>query len=284
MMSFLSGLDKFGLGKLENEQLFGDKNVEEKKQEEKPVEITIKKVEEKDFLFEKRYECPICGKEFTALTVRSGKVRVKSVDQDLRPVYDQVDQIKYDILACPHCGYAALGRYFPSLARHQVDAIKKKICASFRPQNEKYETYSYEVAMDRYQLALANAMVKQAKDSEKAYLCLKTAWLLRGQREHLNPADPKLEAKTADLLKQEDVLLGEALKGFVMARQKESSPIAGMDAMTLDYLLASLSLRAGQYEQAAKLISEILTSRTASSHLKEKTRGLKEELEQRIRG
>ena len=50
---------------------------------------------------------------------------------------------------------------------------------------KKYSTYTYEDALARYQLALVNAIVKQAKNSEKAYICLKAGWLMRGYAEWL---------------------------------------------------------------------------------------------------
>ena len=61
-----------------------------------------------------------------------------------------------------------------------------------------------------------------------------------------------------------------------MARQSEEFPIAGMDSTTLDYLIAALAMETGDYDVAGKMISEILTSRTANSRIKDKARLLKE--------
>ena len=273
-MSILSGLGKFRLGNLEEQNLY-EKEKEKVVQENKPVEVKVP--EESDFLYEKKYVCPVCGEEISTLTVRAGKVHVKKVDTDLRPVYEQVDEIKYDIVACPECGYAALGRYFKTLTKRQIDDIRNKICMNYKPQRDQKTIYTYEDAKERYQLALANAIVKNAKASEKAYLCLKTAWLIRGETERMS-ADQvaDFEAKKKDNLEEEQELLKNALDGFVMARQTEEFPIAGMNTVTLDYLLAALYMETGQYDAASKMIGGILTSRSANSHIKDRAYDLKE--------
>ena len=142
----------------------------------------------------------------------------------------------------------------------------------------KEPTYSYEHAKNLYQLALANAVVKKAKNSEKAYICLKTAWLVRGETQRLDTTDPEYENKKKENDDQEKELLTNALNGFVMARQSEEFPIAGMDSTTLDYLIGALAVETEQYDVASKMISEILTSRVANSRIKDKARLLKDML------
>jgi len=75
--------------------------------------------------------------------------------------------------------------------------------------------------------------------------------------------------------------LKNAVVGLVLARQKEDFPIAGMNTMTLDYLLAALYLETDQYDYASKMIGEILVSRTANSHMKDRARDLKDLLDKK---
>ena len=277
-MGIFSGLEKLGLGNIGKEELFDDpkkKTVEVKKEEpQKKLQL----VNEEDYLFEKKYKCPVCDLDFDAKTVRTGKVKIKAVDIDLRPDYDELDQNKYDVIACPECGYAALARYFPSVSKYQLEDIRTKICMNYKHEPCKEPYYTYEYAKRLYQLALANAVVKKAKNSEKAYICLKTAWIYRGETEHLDPEDAGYDAKKKENDEQEKELLSNALNGFVMARQTEEFPIAGMDPTTLDYLMAALAVETGDKELASKMISEILTSRTANSRIKDKARTLKDML------
>ena len=105
-----------GLGNLSNIDLFNDKKgyaSAEKKKEEKPE---IKELEERDLIYLKKAECPCCGREFTEKTIRPGKVRMISQDIDLRPRYKELDTMKYNVTACPTCGYAALTRDFTHLS------------------------------------------------------------------------------------------------------------------------------------------------------------------------
>ena len=276
MAGIFSGLEKLGLGNIGGGELFEDPKKKEVtvKQEEPKKKLSL--VNEEDYLFDKKYKCPVCDQEFEAKTVRTGKVRMKAVDVDLRPDYSEVDQNKYDVIACPHCGYAALGRYYTTLNKYQIEDIRVKICMNYKPIVNKEPTYGYDYAKSLYQLALANAVVKKAKNSEKAYICLKTAWVIRGETQRLDPADADYQKKKEENDAQEKELLTNALNGFVMARQSEEFPIAGMDSTTLDYLIAALAMETGQNDVASKMISEILTSRAANSRIKDKARLLKE--------
>ena len=277
MAGIFSGFEKLGLGNIGKEELFEDpkkKTVEVKKEQPKRLQL----VNEEDYLFDKKYKCPVCDSEFEARTVRTGKVRMKNVDIDLRPDYDELDQNKYDVIACPACGYAALGRYFPTLNKYQIDDIRVKICMNYKHEPNNEPIYSYEYAKRLYQLALANAVVKKAKNSEKAYICMKSAWVIRGETQRLDPEEEGYEAKKKENDAQEKELLENALNGFVMARQSEEFPIAGMDSTTLDYLIAALAVETGKKDIASKMISDILVSRTANSRIKDKARVLKDML------
>jgi len=111
----------------------------------------------------------------------------------------------------------------------------------------------------------------------KAYICLKSAWLLRGYAEHLQEnGDNTVDRKA--LKAQEDEYLLNAYNGFVEARQSEGFPMCGMDEITVDYLLAELALRFKKYDVASKMVATILTSPSANNRMKDKARELKDEI------
>lgn len=272
-MGFLDGLKKFGLGALEDEELYEDpKKKVVKEQEVKKAPVVFN---EETLLFDKKYTCPICEAQFNVRTLRSGKVRMKSQDVDLRPVYNEMDPSKYEIVTCPECGYSVLAKYFGALTKFQKDEVKSKIGANFKKQEFGTVTYTYAEARMRYELAIATAMVKKAKNSEKAYLCLKMAWLIRGETEHLDPSAPDYEEKKKANEAEEKELLKKALDGFVIARQSETQ-IAGMDETTTDYLMAAVGMEVGEFDLANRMISNIISSRVANSRIKEKAKDLKE--------
>ena len=277
MGDLLSGLGELGLGNLEDMNIFekADKGAGDgKDRKENKPEVT-----EKDFLFDKGYTCPICDREITAKTVKIGKAKLDGTDKDLRPKYIGVDPLKYDVIVCPGCGYAALTRYFKYVTSVQYKRIKEKICANFKPQNkDTRELYTYDDALERYKLALANAIVKQAKASEKAYICLKTGWLLRSRGENLDRSAPDYKQKLAANAAEERSFLKNAMDGFIAARQNEGFPMCGMDESTVDYLIAVLAAEFGQYDVASKLIGSLLTTQSTNPRMKEKARELKEDV------
>lgn len=278
MAGLLSGLSEIGLGGLENMEVYEqpeDKEAE-KQAEEKP------EVKEETFLFDKSYECPVCYQGFKAKTVRSGKLRSLGTDRDLRPLYDQMEPLKYDVVICPHCGYAALTRFFGGLTAGQIKAIKENISAKFHPVKEEKETYTYEEALYRYKLCLANTIVKHGKVSEKAYICLKAGWLLRSMGENLDPAVEDYNKKMQEIKEQEKDFLKNALDGLITARQTESYPICGMDEVTLEYLIAVLAMEFEKYDISSRLIYNILNTPTVNNRIKDKAREVKDELLQQM--
>ncbi len=280
MAGLLSGLEQFGLNNLEDMNLY---ETPKKSEEAEGGAAAVHTVQEQDLLFDKSFTCPLCDREFKARTVKIGKAKLAGSDLDLRPRYEQIDMLKYDVIMCPSCGYAALSRFFKYLTSPQAKNIQKTISATFKPQKEAAETYTYDEALERYKLALANAIVKQAKASEKAYICLKTAWLLRGKAENLDPEQPDYEEQKKKCQEEEDEFLRNALEGFLAARQAESYPMCGMDEPTVDFLISVTAMRFEQYDVASRLISNLVVSKTVNPRMRDKARDVKEMLMKKIK-
>lgn len=277
MAMTLSGLSELGLDHLEDIDIFATPPKEEKKKEA-PTTPKAPELQEKDFIFEKTMECPVCGRSFTTKIMKTGKAKLEATDRDLRPRYHGIDATKYDVILCTKCGYAAISRFFPRVTGVQSKLIRENISNKVRLASVGGETYSYEEAMERYKLALAAAVVKRAKTSEKAFICLKSAWLLRGYAESLENTEAADEARMKDIAAKEEEYLQNAYVGFLEARQSENLPICGMDANTVDYLLAVLAVHFQKYEVASRMVATILTSATANNRIKDKSRELKDEI------
>lgn len=281
MAGLLSGLEKLGLKNLESMDLYEEEKKKEEQEEAGKQKVPV--VNETDFLFDKTYECPVCDSKIKARTLKASKARLLRTDMDLRPVYEHIEPLKYDVIICPECGYAALSRYFGGLTSTQIKAVKETISRSYQKSNAQNDTYTYEEALGRYKLCLANAIVKHAKASEKAYICLKTGWLLRSMGESLDKEAEGYAGEFASLKEQENEFLKNALEGFLSARQTENYPMCGMDETTVEYLIAVLAMDFGQYDIASRLISGILVSTTATSRMKDKAREVKEVLIAKIK-
>jgi len=272
-----AGMEDFGLGEMSAQDIFRDKEAEEKKAKAAAA-AAAKEVKEEDFLFDKTYECPVCSKSFKEHTLRTGKARLVKTDMDLRPTFEGIEPLKYDVVQCTECGFTALTRYFVPMTVPQRKAILEKITARYRKPAERKVLYSYEDAVGRYKLALVNAIVKNAKASEKAYICLRAGWLARSYVEALEAEAVPNESKIQEMKALENEFLLNAYEGFSGARQNESFPMCGMDESTLEYLLATLAIRARKFDVASRLISNLLVSPNVNSRTKDKVRDLKDEL------
>ncbi len=268
-MGIFSGLKELGLGDLENSDLFA----EEEKAEQQAAEPA--QPEETDYIYDKSFTCPVCDKQFMSRVMKTGKAKLVSMDLDLRPRYVGIDATKYDVELCPHCKYAALTRYFTAMTPGQIHLIKDQISDKVKLQPHSEDYYTYEEAMERYKIALVCAMVKKAKNSEKAYICLKSAWLLRGYAEELESKRQLLPQQREELNKQEQEYLQNAFKGFVEAQKSERYPMCGMDEYTMDYLTAALAYEVGELDMASQYVSRLLAS-MANNRVKDKARDLKE--------
>lgn len=272
MANLFSGLEAFGLGNLTEINVY-DK---EKAEENETVKEIRPSFSEEDIIFDKTFSCPVCDAEFKTKMVKSGKVKLLSLDTDLRPRYQYTDPLKYDAILCPNCGYAALNRFFKYVTSTQAALIKNNITATFRKFEEKGEIFSYDDAIARHKMALVNAIVKKAKTSERAYTCLKTAWVIRGKAENLPKDTPDYQRVAEALEKEETEFITNAYEGFVEAFMKETFPMCGMDENTITLLVAELARKIKKYDESSRWISKVLISRDCNERIKEKAREIKD--------
>ena len=146
----------------------------------------------------------------------------------------------------------------------------------FQPKEFDGKIYDYDQAMERYQMALINAIIKKAKNSEKAFICLKSSWVTAGKIESLDENENKEEI--VKLKAQEAELVKNAFEGFAKARSVESYPMCGMDEYTVDYLIAVLAYKNHQEDVAMRMLSSVITGKNANPRLKDKARDLKVEI------
>ena len=282
MDKILSGLAKFGLDEKLVNSLFEEEESYERKSAQAAAQKVVEPPKETDYLLLKSVRCPICDGTFRTPVIKTGKARRKDPDLDLRPRFEGIDTNKYDIASCPKCGFTAMHRYFGHLAPVQVKLIREGVVAKFKTPPAKsiteLDVISYDTAIDLYKIALYTSVVKKGKNSEKAYTCLKIAWLLRGKIEELSVDKEKNKAAIEVCEKDYVTFYQQAFDGFVKAMASESYPMAGMDQSTTDLLIAAMAYNLGQYEYAARFVSQLIVSHTAPSNVKNRAHGLKEKI------
>ncbi|MCL2015318.1 MAG: DUF2225 domain-containing protein [Defluviitaleaceae bacterium] len=259
LSSIFSDLDKFGLAEVaaKQEPIFKPPQDKKRPTEEKKVQFDIH-----DYVFEKKFTCPVCQCITNGTVVREKKTKIEIVEFDLHIKCTPIDPIYYDIVVCLQCGYSAVKSTFDHfLPEKQAERIIKNISPNFK--NVDYPTeLTLEMALERYKLALLSSMVKQAKEGEKAYLCMKLTWLYRIKTDNENMK------KFAAL----------AIAGFQNALAKESLPIMGLSDNTIFYVMSAFHKLLEDYDSALRLLSNVVVSKTATDRLKDKARDLKTEI------
>lgn len=256
MNNFFSGLERLGFKDLDKVDLYKKDEDETNQNEVKKQKLQVDPI---NFLYLKTYHCPVCSNEFKEKTVKVGKSRRVSMDTDLMPRYDKINSLFYEVVICPTCGYSALIKYFDKLKSDQVELIREKISSNFKPKVYP-DLFDLDIAIERFKLTLLNALVKQARTSEKAFICLKLSWLYRLKE------DPANETK----------FMEQAYIGFNESFSTEPFPICGMDMYTLMYLIGELARRLEKYDEALQWLSRVITGKNVNTRLKELARDQKD--------
>lgn len=287
MDKILSGLAKFGLNENLVKNLFEEESSQKRKEEETSAKKEVEQPKETDFLLLKSVTCPVCENAFRTLAIKSGRARRKEPDVDLRPRFEYIDTNKYDIASCPKCGFTAIHRYFSHLAPVHAKLIREGVLSQLKTPPAKnitqLEVVDYDTAIELYKIALYTSVVKKAKNSEKAYTCLKIAWVLRGKMEELSLDEEKNKEAIEACQKDYDTFYQQAFDGFVKAMSSETYPMAGMDQSTVDFLIAAMAYNLEKYEYAARFVSEIIVSQTAPSNVKNRARDLKDLIVEKLK-
>ena len=282
MDKILSGLAKFGLDENLVKNLFEEEDSHGKKGDEPAEKKVVEPPKETDFLLLKSVRCPICDGTFRTPVIKTGRAKRKEPDLDLRPRFEGIDTNKYDIASCPKCGFTAMHRYFSHLAPVHAKLIKEGVLSKLKTPPAKaiteLEVVSYDTVIELYKVALYTSVVKKAKSSEKAYTCLKIAWLYRGKLEELSLDEENNKDAIEVCQKEHDTFYQQAFDGFVKAMASESYPMAGMDQSTMDLLIAAMAYNLGQYEYSARFVSGLIVSNTAPSNIKNRAHDLKEKI------
>lgn len=231
-----------------------------------------KKVVAENILYNSRLTCPVCEKEILFRTLKSGKIRLLKTDLDLRPTYDLINPIFYEIAVCNNCGFAGLKKTLETISDRKIGLIKKNISSKFVKRTYP-DIYDHDIAIERYKLAILNAMVIGSKESEKGYLCLKLAWIYRDYLEENLDIEEDIRK---EYLAEEENYLKCARNSFKDAYSNENMPFMGLDEITVKYLIGELSRRLGDIDEASRWIGEVIVSRTNNKRLKEKALDCKE--------
>lgn len=217
------------------------------------------------YIVEKEAICPVCESHFKHSIVRKIKIKNIGSDMDLRHYYEPVDPLYYDITVCSQCGYAADAIFFDTLKKVQKERLISELSKQYT--SAKYPlVYAAKDTLAMIRQAFLCADIKEALKSEKAYLCLKAAWIFR------DLGDKEREMK----------FLKSAATGFEAAYAEEEFPICTMDNYTYRYLIGAINFLCGEYEKSSRWIYEIVAEQNINPRLKKRAEDLKDDLRKKI--
>ncbi len=250
--NIFSGLEDLGFDDIDGIDLYNSKK-EDSKKEEMPQLTNEEK--QKNLIYNREITCPVCNNTFKAKAVKTSASRILSRDSDSFIIYDVINPYFYDVWICDKCGYSAMKSDFNKLREYQANLVKEKIRPKW--QSKSYpDVYDVNIAIERFKLALLNYYVTDAKASKKAMNCLKLAWMYRLLKDTEN----------------ELTFLKQALEGFNSAYFNEPFPLYNMDKFTSMYIIGELNRRLGNNDESLKWFSQIITSPSAHSKLKDRSR------------
>lgn len=184
-------------------------------------------------LFNKTIECPVCSKEFTTKKVRTSRLRLLKRDEDFLNHYNAENPIKYNIVVCPNCGYAAYENKFENIRKDQIGIIIDNISSRWN-KRDFGGVRDLDEAIESYKLALVSGTMLKATKLEQGNVCLNIGWLYR----------------LKEIQGEENRFLTLARNQFVEAYNTESLTGTNMDDSKLSYLIGELSRRLNEKEEA----------------------------------
>lgn len=195
--------------------------------------------------YEKQVECIYCKKTFPTLKVRTKFIKVASTDTDFRPIYSDsnVNALFYNVFVCEHCGFSFTEDFTKYFAPGIRETIEEQITSKWIPHSFKEER-TISQALQAYQLALVCGKLKKEKFVTLAGLALRIGWLYR----------------TLENEDQELRFIKIARDLYLESFSTEDYAGTGMSGTRVMYMIAELSRRIEDYENATRFFSKVLES------------------------
>lgn len=205
------------------------------------------------YLFDKDTECPVCEKKFPVRMMRSSKLRLDRVENDMRQRFEEFEPLWYSVWVCPHCFYSNFNFEFKQIS----DAMKPKIVEHGKTLQGKINlNFSTPRKIDEVFLTYYMAMqtLQQAAKPEPgkfAKLWLRLSWL------YSDVADEEMYNFTTH----------EAYTNFKDAYFNTRRDSSVEQDQRMNLLLGELSLRVGEKEEAMKFYRDAIVRKSGGNNV-----------------
>lgn len=187
------------------------------------------------------------------MKVRTKFVKVESTDTDFMPIYaeNNVRAMYYNVFVCEHCGFSFTEDFSKYFAPGVQEEIKKQITDKWVHHDFKGERTVFQ-AIQAYKLALLCANLKKEKSVSKAGLALRLAWLYRSLKNN----------------GQEERFIQIARDQYMDSFSTEDYASTQMSSTRVMYMIAELSRRLGDMENATRFFSKVIESQRSGGEAK----------------
>lgn len=199
--------------------------------------------------YQKQIDCLHCNKKFNTTKVRSKFVKVEKQESDFQPVYanKEINPILYNVFVCEHCGFSFTEDFTKYFAPGIKEDIQAKISSNWNPHSFGEER-TVEEAISAYKLAFLSGSIKKEKYVATAGLALRTAWLYRNVQN----------------MEQEKRFVTIARDHYSSSYSNEDYSGTQMSEVRIIYMVAELSRRIGDREQATRFFSRVIEKQSTS--------------------
>lgn len=200
--------------------------------------------------YDKKHTCLNCQQSFSTTKIRSRAIRIAQHDTDFKPIYAQqeLNPLLYNVAVCPHCGFSFTEDFSPYFSPGTKEAIQEQITGRWNGRSLGH-IRTMEEAIESYKLAFLCATLKKEKALTIAGLTLRIAWLYREQEE-------------AD---EENRFLKVARDFYIEAFSNGDYVGTQMSETRVVYLIAELSWRIGDKEEAIRSFSRVIEKQRTST-------------------
>ncbi len=197
--------------------------------------------ENMDLLYDKKYTCPLCQREFTNKRVRISKIRIKQVDSDFCTHYHGENPNYYLVIICPFCGFTYTENNSEIKIQGKENLIK--FLKGNRLKDDFTGARNDELALKAFFRAVNLGESRKEKNLVLANLYLQTAWIYRFMEDG----------------EKEREYLQKALNYFLEFYEKDSR--TGNLAKVL-YVIAELYRRLGNEKEAVFWFGRIIKDKS----------------------
>ncbi|QTA37896.1 DUF2225 domain-containing protein [Thermosipho ferrireducens] len=196
-------------------------------------------------LWDKEYKCPYCGKSFSSKKVFIDAIKLEKYDDDLKPIYKNVNPIYYQPIVCPFCNYTEYETEFEKslspIITQKLEPTLKKI-----KKLNLTDVRNLDDAIKAFAMLIIVLTVKD-EPCKLGDAYLKSAWLLREKGDE----------------KEEKIALAHTLKHFEKCYRY--SNVEGKMEEKILFYLGEINRQFGRKKESIEWFSQLMKRHGKSS-------------------